>query len=125
MTAPIPDSFSTVLRRRGILAQNDTAVFAFSPAGDQEQTLFVVARRRVIVVERHRLRGYARDSVAYTFTPGWQAGPRVLFVLLPGRGRPDTVFARLSPRGLWGIGRGVDGLLPGGFRLRAGPAADF
>ena len=122
LTAPVPDSLNTALRRRGILAQNDTAVFAFSPAGDREPTLFVVARRRVVVVEPHRLRGYARDSVAYTFVPGWRAGPRFFFLLLPAGARPDTVFQRLSPRGLWGIGRGVDRLLPGGFHLRPGPA---
>jgi serine/threonine-protein kinase len=116
MTAPIPDSVNTALRRRGILAVDDTAVFAFSPGGDREPTLFVIAQRRVVVVEPHRLRGYARDSVAYTFAPGWRAGPRFFFLLLPARARPDTVFVRLSPRGLWAIGRGVKGLLPKGFR---------
>jgi len=123
LTAPVPDSLNSALRRRGILAQSDTAVFVFSPAGDREPTLFVVARHRVVVVEPHRLRGYARDSVAYTFVPGWRAGPRFFFLLLPARARPDTVFERLSPRGLWAIGQGVDGLLPGGFRLRARPAS--
>ena len=127
MSAPVPDSLNSALRRRGILAQDDTAVFAFSPAGDQESALFVVAQRRVVVVARHRLRGYARDSVAYTFAPRWRAGPHFVFILLPARARPDTVFERLSPRGIWGIARGVERLLPGGFRLRphrtpAGPS---
>jgi hypothetical protein len=123
ITQPVSDSVNTSLRRRGILAVNDTAVFAFSPAGRGEPTLFIIARRRVVVAEPHRLRGYARDSVAYTFMPGWRAGPRFFFLLLPARARPDTVFATLSPRGLWAIGRGVDGLLPGGFRLRPRPGA--
>ena len=117
--APVPDSLNSTLRRRGILAQGDTAVFAFSPAGDQEPALFVVAQRRVIVVARHRLRGYPRDSVAYNLVPTWRAGPKFAFILLPARGRPDTVFERLSPRGLWGIARGVERLLPGEFRLRS------
>jgi serine/threonine-protein kinase len=119
MTAPVPDSLNTALRRRGILAQDDTAVFAFSPGGDQEPALFVVAGRRVVVVARHHLRGYPRDSVAYTFAPHWRGGPGFVFILLPARARPDTVFQHLSPRGMWGIARGVDGLLPGGFRATA------
>jgi hypothetical protein len=119
MTAPVPDSLNTALRRRGILAQDDTAVFVFSPGGEQEPALFVVAARRVVVVARHHLRGYPRDSVAYTFAPRWRAGPGFVFILLPARARPDTVFQHLSPRGLWGIGRRVDGLLTGGFRVTA------
>ena len=119
MTAPVPDSMNTALRRRGILAQDDTAVFAFSPGGDQGPALFVVAQRRVVVVARHRLRGYPRDSVAYIVALRWRVPPRFAFILLPARARPDTVFGRLSPRGMWGIARGVDRLLPGGFRLRA------
>ena len=60
MKAPVSDSLNTALRRRGILAQDDTAVFAFRPAADQEAALFVVAQRRVVVVEPRRLRGYPR-----------------------------------------------------------------
>jgi hypothetical protein len=119
MTAPVSDSLNTALRRRGILAQDDTAVFAFSPGGDQEPALFIVAERRVVVVARHHLRGYPRDSVAYTFAPRGRAGPGFVFILLPAHARPDTVFQHLSPRGIWGIARGVDGLLPGGFRATA------
>jgi protein kinase-like protein len=117
MTAPVPDSLNTALRRRGILAQADTTVFAFSPAGDQP--LFVVAQRRVVVVARHHLRGYPRNSLAYAFALRWRAGPGIAFILLPGRAPPDTVFERLSLRGVWGLARGVDGLLPGGFRATA------
>jgi Protein kinase domain len=118
ITAPVPDSLNTALRRRGILAQDDTAVFAFSPAGDQEPALFVIAQRRVIVVAPHRLRGYPRDSMAYSVVPRWSAGPRLAFILLPAGAGPDTVFERLSPRGVWAIARAADRLLPGGFRLR-------
>jgi protein kinase-like protein len=118
MTAPVPGSMNTALRRRGVLAQDDTAVFAFSPGGDQESALFVVAQRRVVVVEHRRLRGYSRDSVVYAFAPRWWAGPRFVFILFPARARPDTVYEKLSPRGLWGIVRGVHRLLPGGFSLR-------
>jgi serine/threonine protein kinase len=117
MRAPVSDSLNTALRRRGILAQDDTAVFAFRPAGDQEAALFIVGQRRVVVVAPHRLRGYPRDSVAYSVAPRWRAGPKFAFILLPARARPDTVFESLSPRGLWGIARGVDRLLPGEIRL--------
>ena len=118
VTAPVPDSLNDALRRRGILAQDDTAVFAFSPAGDQDLTLLVVAEHRIAVAAPRRLRGYPRDGMAYTFTPRWRAGPRFAFILLPARARPDTVFAGLSPRGVWDIARAVNRLLPGGFRLR-------
>jgi hypothetical protein len=116
--APVSDSLNTALRRRGILAQDDTAVFAFRPAGDQEVApLFVVAQRRVIVVALHRLRGYPRDGVSYTLAPRWGVRPRFVFILVSARARPDTVFERLSPRGMWAIARGVEALLPGEFHL--------
>jgi hypothetical protein len=117
MKAPVSDSLNTALRRRGILAQEDTAVFAFRPGGDQDVALFVVAQRRVVVAALHRLRGYPRDSVAYTLAPRWGVRPRFVFILRPARARPDTVFESLSPRGMWRIARGVEGLLPGEFRL--------
>jgi len=116
MTAPVPDSLNTALRRRGILAQDDTTVFAFSPAGDQP--LFVVAQRRVVVAARHRLRGYPRTNLTYAFAPRWRAGPGFAFILLPEHGRPDTVFEKLTLRGVWSLAQGLDRLLPGGFRLR-------
>jgi serine/threonine protein kinase len=117
LRAPVPDSLNSALRRRGILAQDDTAVFAFSPGGDQEAELFVVAQRRVVVVARRRLRGYARGTVAFSIAPVWRSGPKFAFILLPSGERPDTVFERLSPRGVWGIARGVENLLPGGVHL--------
>jgi serine/threonine-protein kinase len=116
LTAPVPDSVNAALRHRGVLAQGDTAVFAFSPGGDHEAVLFVVAQRRVVVAAPHRLRGYPRDSVAYTVAARWSRGPQFLFILLPGRGRRDTVFGSLSPRGLWELARGVHGLLPADYR---------
>jgi len=115
-TAPVPDSLNAALRRRGILAPDDAAVFAFSPGGDQETALFVVSERRVVVAARHRLRGYPRDNVAYAWTPRWRAGLRFAFILLPVQARPDTVFDGLSLRGTWSVTRGVGRLLPGGFR---------
>ena len=118
VTAPVPDGFNASLRRRGVLSARDTAVFAFSPAG-KESGVLVVAKHRVVVVAPGRLRGYPRDSVGYVLTPGWKTGPRFLFILLPERGRGDTVFETLSLRGLWDIARGVNDLLPGGFRFRA------
>jgi serine/threonine-protein kinase len=117
LRAPLPDSLNSALRRRGILAQDDTAMFAFSPGGEQEAELFVVAQRRVVVVAPRRLRGYPRNSVAFSIAPVWRAGPKFAFILLPTGARPDTVFERLSPRGVWGIARGVERLLPGGVRL--------
>ena len=117
ITAPVPDTMNISLRQRGILAQDDAAVFAFSPAGDQEPSMLLVTQRRVVVVAPGRLRGYARDSVGYTFTPRWRAGPRLAFILVPARAHPDTVFERLSLRGVWGMAREMDRLLPGGFRF--------
>jgi hypothetical protein len=121
LTAPVPDSLNTALRRRGILAQDDTTVFAFSPAGDQP--LFVVAQRRVVVVARHRLRGYPRNGLAYAFALRWRTGPGFAFILLPARARPDIVFDKLSLRAVWSLAHGVDRLLSGGFRLGAPPRA--
>jgi len=117
LRAPVPDSLNSALRRRGILAQDDTAVFAFSPGGEQDVELFVIAQRRVVVVAPRRLRGYPRSSVAFSIAPVWRAGPKFAFILLPTGTRPDTVFERLSPRGVWSIARGVEKLLPGGVRL--------
>ncbi|MGH7547530.1 MAG: serine/threonine-protein kinase [Gemmatimonadales bacterium] len=128
-TAPVPDSLSTALRQRRALAAWDTPVFAFIPDGPQDSVLLVVAQRRVVVVTPRQTRGYARDSVAYTFDAAWKAGPLFRFVLLPASGRRDTVFTSLSPRGFWELWRHVDRLLPAdsvggaGFEIQVGPPA--
>ncbi|HEU5260401.1 MAG TPA: serine/threonine-protein kinase [Gemmatimonadales bacterium] len=125
--APVPASVTTALRQRRALAARDTPVFAFIPDGPQDSVLLVVAQRRVVVVTPRGTRGYARDSVAYTFEAAWQAGPQFRFVLLPANGRRDTVFTSLSPRGFWELWRHVDRLLPAdsvggaGFEIQVGP----
>jgi hypothetical protein len=121
--APVPDSITAMLWRRGILARGDTAVLAFAPDGDADSALFVVGRRRVAVAAPGHLRGYARDSVAFALGVRWRGGPRFSFVLMPARGRRDTVFRSLSPRAVWSLGRAVDPLLPqdslpGGVRIQ-------
>src|SRR2546422_7223855 len=116
--------YTTLFRSdRRALAAGDTPVLAFIPDGPQDSVLFVVTGRRVIVVTPRQTRGYARDSVAYRFDAAWQRGPRFRFVLLAPGGHRDTVFASLSPRGLWELWRRVEGLLstdslPGGVRYR-------
>ena len=121
-TAPVPDSVAASLRRRGLLARGDTAQFAFAPDGDADSPLFVIGRRRVVVAGPRHLRAYPRDSVAYSLGARWRSGPQFLFILIPARGRRDTVFTSLSPRGAWTVARAVDQLLPqdsvpGGFRV--------
>ena len=111
-TAPVPDSLNRALRRRGILGRADTAVFAFTPDGDRDSALLVIARRRVVVAGPRHVRGYRRDSVAYALGERWTGGPRFLFILVPTRGRRDTVFTSLSPRAAWLLARDVEKLLP-------------
>jgi serine/threonine-protein kinase len=107
LVAPVPDTLNTSLRRRGILAQDDAAVFAFAPT--RESSLLLVTERRVVVVAPRRLRGYPRDSVAYSVRIGWSRGPGFVFLLLAGE-RRDTVFPSLSPRALWDLTRGLSGV---------------
>ncbi len=111
-TAPVPEALNRTLRRRGVLGRGDTAVFAFTPDGDRESALFVVTRRRVAVAEPRHVRSYARDSVAYALGATWSGGPHFVFILVPKRGRRDTVYTGLSPRALWELSRDVDKLLP-------------
>jgi serine/threonine-protein kinase len=112
VTAPIPDSVSTSLRRRGAVARGDTAVFAFSPAADPGSVVLVVTQHRVVVVAPRRFRAYPRDSVAYRVVAGWERGPRLMFVVLARGSQQDTVFPRVSPRDLWQLTRGLRHLIP-------------
>ena len=125
-TAPLPDSLRAALVQRHALAAGDAPVFAFIPDGPEDSVLFVIARQRVAVVTPRRVRGYARDSVAYTVHAAWRSGLRFQFILVPAGGRRDTAFARLSPRGFWELWRYVNRLLPAasgglGFRIEAEP----
>jgi hypothetical protein len=112
--------------QRRALAAGEAPVFAFIPDGPEDSVLFVIARQRVVVLTPHRVRGYARDSVAYTFHAAWKSGLRLQFILVPAGGRRDTAFARLSPRASWELWRHVKPLLPAapgglGFRIEAEP----
>jgi len=110
--APISDNVATALRRRGALAPADTVELAFIPDGPQDSVLLVVGKRRVVVSAPRHAHFYRRDSVTYTFFASWRGGPHFSFVLIPATGRWDTVFAHLSPRGFWVLGRQVGSLLP-------------
>ena len=74
----------------------------------------------------HRVRGYARDSVAYTFDFHWEGGPELRYVLIVQGGRRDTVYPDLTPRGAWTLAQRVERLLPSdsirgpGRRVRTG-----
>ncbi|HUK21145.1 MAG TPA: serine/threonine-protein kinase [Gemmatimonadales bacterium] len=110
VTAPVPDSVNSRLQQRGILSRTDTAVFAFSPYSERE-ALLVIALHRVAVAAPRHLRGYPREGLAYRFGTTWRGGPKIIFVLDPGSGAPDTVYGRLSPRDAWELERGVRVLL--------------
>jgi len=111
-TAPLADSLSASLRRRGALARGDTALFAFTPGAEAGSVVLLVTQRRVVVVSPRHLRGYPRDSVSYTLGAGWQGGPHLLFIIVAPGSRRDTVFERVSPRDLWQLARALRRFFP-------------
>jgi hypothetical protein len=110
--AAVPDSLVQALVAQRALTPSDTVQMAFQPGDRGDTTLFVVATSRVAVVTPHGARTYPRDSVAYTFSMHWKAGPDVRYVLILPGARRDTVYPEMSPRGAWNLSLRVDGLLP-------------
>ena len=110
--AAAPDSLVQALVAQRALAPGDTVQLAFQPGDRGDTTVFVVSARRVAVVTPHGARTYPRDSVAYTFSLHWKAGPDVRYVLILPGARRDTVYPEMSPRGAWNLSLRVDGLLP-------------
>jgi len=109
--APVPDSLTRALTDRRAIARGDTVELAFAPGGYEDSILLVVSRYRVAVVSPHRVRGYGRDSVAYSFDLDLKEGLNTRFLLTVGGGR-DTVYPELPLRGTWELAGHVQSLLP-------------
>jgi serine/threonine-protein kinase len=108
--APLPDSVTAPLKRRGALVRGDSALFAFSPATGGGSTVLVVTERRLVVLAPppRRLRAYPRDDVAYSLAATWDNGPRfALVVHMRGSRGGDTVFQSLSARDAWQVTRAL------------------
>lgn len=112
LDAPVPDSVVAALRGRGALASGDTAQYVFAPDGPLDSILFVVSQRRVTVVKPRRVRGYPRDSVAYTYDLQLRGGLQIRFILLLPGERRDTVYPNMSPRAAFIMAQRMDQLLP-------------
>jgi len=111
VAAPIPDSVVQALRRQRVLAPGDVAQYVFNPAGADDTTFLIVARRRVAVVTPHRVRSYPREAVRAGFGADLRGGVRFRLVLgVPPAGR-DTVFRSLSFRDLYALVPRVEKLL--------------
>ncbi|MGH7671822.1 MAG: serine/threonine-protein kinase [Gemmatimonadales bacterium] len=125
-TAPIPDSLARALRERRALAVGERAEYAFAPGGEEHETLFLVTRRRAIVVTPRQVRAYARDSVRAGLELDARRGLSFRLVLRRrGASARDTVYRSLSFRDFLELGPRLDRLLSddagGGIRFRSGP----
>jgi len=110
-TEPIPDSLTRVLRDRRALGSGDIAEYLFQPAGQEDTIMFLVTRRRAVVVTPHQVRSYARDSVRVGLDLDFRGG--FFFRLVMRRGPlPDTVYRSLSFRDFVTLGPRLDKLLP-------------
>ncbi len=121
--APVPDSLTRMLRERRALGPGDVAEYVYQPGGQEDTTMFVVTRRRAMVVTTHQVRSYARDSVRVGLNLDFRGG--FFFRLILRRGAlPDTVYRSLSFRDFLTLGPRLDQLLPeegrGGIRVRPG-----
>lgn len=110
--AAVPDSVRQSLAAARLLPPGDSVLLAYHPGDRGDSILFVVSGHRVGVRTPHRARGYARDSVAYTFDFHWEGGPELRYVLILQGGRRDTVYPDLTPRGAWTLAQRVERLLP-------------
>jgi hypothetical protein len=96
-TEPIPDGLARMLRDRRALASGDIAEYVFQPGGQEDTTLFLVTRRRAVVVTPGQVRSYPRDSVEVALKVDFRGG--FLFRLVLRRGaQGDTVYRTLSFR---------------------------
>ena len=97
--APLPDSLERILRNRRALLTGDPALYAYRPGGQEDSTLLLVTRRRVVVVNPHELRSYPRDSVRGGVKLELRGGVVFLLVLQRlGATARDTVYRHLSFR---------------------------
>jgi hypothetical protein len=121
--AAVPDSLRQSLAAARLPA-DDSILLAYHPGDRGDSILFVVSGHRVAVRTPHRVRGYARDSVAYTFDFHWEGGPELRYVLLLQGGRRDTVYPDLTPRGAWALAQRVERLLPSDSIRGPGPRVE-
>jgi len=122
-TEPIADSLTRALRERRALASGDVAEYVFEPGGQEDTTMFLVTRRRAVVVTPHEVRSYARDSVRVGLDLDFRGG--FFFRLVVRRGAvPDTAYRTLSFRDFLTLGPRLDKLVPqerrSGIRVRRG-----
>jgi hypothetical protein len=109
--APVPDSLTRALRARRALATGDVPVYAYQPGGQEDTTLFLVTRRRTVVVTPHGIRSYARDSVRPDIDLDVRGGLAARLVIKGIRSAPvDTVFRSLSFRDVMKLGPQLDRL---------------
>ena len=125
-TAPIPDSLTRALRQRRALAVGERAEYAFAPGGEEHETVFLITRRRAIVVTPRQVRAYVRDSVRAGLELDARRGLSFRLVLRRlGTSARDTVYRSLSFRDFVELGPRLDRLLSddagGGLRFRTGP----
>jgi Protein kinase domain len=110
--ADVPDSLLQRLSANRVIQTGDTVALAFHPGDRGDSILFVVTSQRVAVLTPHRLRAFARDSVASVFRLHWRGGPLVTYALRTPGARQDTVYVDLSARAAWALERRVERLLP-------------
>jgi serine/threonine-protein kinase len=108
--APIPDSLARMLRARRALTTGDVALFAYQPAGQEDTTLFLLTRRRTVVVTPHEVRSYARDSVRPDLDLDVRGGLAFRLVIKGTRSiaPADTVYRSLSFRDVVKLGPQLD-----------------
>src|SRR6266704_3549939 len=95
--APLPDSLARMLRARGALVAGDVARYAYEPAGQEDSTLLLLTRHRIVVVTPHQVRSYARDSVRRDINLEIHGGLSFRLVIYAAR-IADTVYRSLSFR---------------------------
>ncbi len=113
VSAPVPDTLTRALRRRGALSVGDAPLYVFVPRGADDTTLLLVARRTVAVVTAHRLRVYPRDSVRVRYSLNPRHGAVFRMILSVPRDQEDTAFQRLSVRDVYAMSPRLRQLLGG------------
>jgi serine/threonine protein kinase len=124
-SAPVPDSLTRSLRERRALPAGDVAEFVYQPGGQDDTTVFLITRRRAVVLTPHQVRSYARDSILVGIHPDLRSGVSFRMVIRRrGAAVSDTVFRSLSFRDFLKLESQVARLLPedlsgSGVRVRA------
>jgi hypothetical protein len=124
---PFRDSLVRALRERRAFATGDTPEYAFQPGGQEDTTMFLLTRRRAVVVTPRQIRSYARDSVQGSLKLDLRGGLFFRLVLRPegGGAQPgDTVYHSLSFRDFLELAPRMDELgeasKRSGVRVKAG-----